>query len=288
MKKLVFYLLLIILYNQILSQTNGQISEDISACQANKDTNTCSNVQLKSGIYQCCKVKYFIYTNTYYGPSSTNVNICSVQVKPIKTFNDEMSRDTTKALYKEIWGYVVYNVVTGAANSKQEMTFECADGTGTMRFGYDTYTNEEEEILKSDNHCMSYFYGLNEFNSKEDCFNGEILPSSKKVGLSCGYYEVSIKYSDGTSQTIKSCNIFNKDIINSKHLDDKSKETFESFVKSNKNNDKVVISYVAELSDDQGHTIVYDSLTQSININNNSEKISLVKYLLYISLLLIL
>lgn len=198
-----------------------------------------------------------------------------------------MERETTKALYKEIWGYVTNNMIQ---SSKIEMTYFCKDGTASTRFGFDTYTDEEIKILKSKNHCMSYFYGYNTFASKEECFNSEILPSSKKVGLSCGYYEFNIKFSDGTSKNIKSCNIFNKDVITNGHLDDKSKESFESFVNSNTDNDKIALSYVVEFSDDKGNSIVYDSLTQSINKNsNNSQKmISLVNYLLFISLLLIL
>lgn len=224
-----------------------------------------------------------MYTNTRYGPFDFSLDSCSIQMKPIKLFNEEMERDTTKALYKEIYGYVINNVVTGVGvgESKTEMIFNCPDGTGTMRFGFDTYTSEEEKILKSDNHCLRYFYKLNAFDSKEDCFDSDILPSSKKVGLSCGYFAVNVKYSDGTSETIESCNIFNKDIINSNHLDDKSRENFETFVNTNKDGNKNVISFIAELSGEQGNNIVYDSLTGKIN-ENNSEKITLAKYLLFV------
>ena len=241
---------------------------------------------MTSGIYQCCKASITTYLPTSYSP--TTITACSIQMTPIKIYKEEMERESTKALYKETWGYVVNNMVTGASSTKIETIYNCKDGTATMRFGFDTYTEEEIEILQRDEHCLGYFYGLNEFTTKEDFFNSVILPSSKKVRLSCGYFEFDIKFSDGTSKNLKSCNIFNKDIITNSHLDDKSKESFESFVNNNKDGDKIVLSYAVAFSDDKGNSVVYDSLTQSIISNNSEKMISLVKYLLLISLLLIL
>lgn len=280
-QRISFYLIIIILFNQILSQNYEEMMEDSQKCFAHQDTNTCSSVKLTSGFYQCCKMFQYIYVPSY--PIS-NLG-CSIQINPIKAFNEEMEKETTKALFKEIWGYAIYNFGAGTS-MKMEMTYTCKDGTASMKFGFDTYTDEEKEILGSENHCLRYIYGMNEFTSKEECFNSELLPSSKKVGLSCGYFEFNIKYSDGTSENFKTCNLFNKDVITNGHLDDKSKETLESFVNSNADDEKIVLSYVVDFSDDKGNKVVYDSLTQSIK--SSGKMISLVKYLLYLTLLLIL
>ena len=40
------------------------------------------------------------------------------------------------------------------------MVYTCRDGTASMRFGFDTYTSEELEVLNDDNHCLSYFYSF--------------------------------------------------------------------------------------------------------------------------------
>ena len=288
-KRIFFSLLILMLCYQTLSQSYEEILKDSTKCYANENINTCTNVKLSLDNLQCCKVSTTTYTSYYYSYDNPyTISICSIQVAPIKIVQEELEKETTKALYKETWGYVTNSFAYGASNSKVEMVYSCEDGTATMRFGFDTYTNEEIEILQSDNHCLSYFYGINEFTSKEDCFNSVLLPSSKNVGLSCGYFEFNIKYTDGTSENIKSCSIFNKDVITSSHLDDKSKENFETFVQTNKDDDKTVLSYVVALSDDQGNSAVYDSLTQSINPENSEKKITLVKYLLFISLLLIL
>lgn len=134
-----FYLVIIMLGNQILAQYNNKIMNDIQTCIANEDTDTCSSTKLTSGIYQCCKLSETIYT-----PSQYSISICSIQVD-IKLFKEEMERETTKALYKEIWGYVTNNMIQ---SSKIEMTYFCKDGTASTRFGFDTYTDEEIQILK--------------------------------------------------------------------------------------------------------------------------------------------
>lgn len=280
-QRISFYLIIIILFNQVLSQNFEQIMDDSQKCIAHQDKNTCSSVKLTSGIYQCCKLFQYVYNPSY--PFSNS--ICSIQINPIKAFNEEMEKETTKALFKEIWGYALYNMGAGS-NMKMEMTYTCKDGTASMKFGFDTYTDEEKEILRSENHCMRYIYGINDFTTKEECFNSVILPSSKNVGLSCGYFEFNIKYSDGTSENFKSCNIFNKDVITNGHLDDKTKETLQTFVNNNADDEKIVLSYVVDFSDDKGHKVVYDSITQSIK--SSGKMLSLVKYLFYITLLLIL
>ena len=106
---------------------------------------------------------------------------------------------------------------TGTSD-KIETIYKYKDGNATMRYGFDTYTEEEKNILKSDDHCLGYFYDFNEFTSKEDCFDSVILPSSKKAGLSVDILNLIL---DGTSKNIKSCYIFNKDVITNDYLNDK-------------------------------------------------------------------
>ena len=91
--------------------------QDISTCMSHNDKTTCTNVELSSGIYQCCLVATTVYTN--YG--AYPISFCSVQVTPIKTFKEVIEMESTKALYKEIWGYVNNVVVPGAREGKTEM-----------------------------------------------------------------------------------------------------------------------------------------------------------------------
>ena len=280
------FFLLFLLVSQIIAQNYENLQQDITTCISHNDKTTCTNVELSSGIYQCCLVATTAYTN--YGAYSTS--FCSVQVTPIKTFKEVMEMESTKALYKEIWGYVSNVVVPGASKGKTEMVYTCRDGTASMRFGFDTYTSEELEVLNDDNHCLSYFYSFqDEEPAKEDCFEAVILQSSKDAGLTCGYYEFNIKYSDGTSKTYKTFNLFNSEATSKGQLDDKSKESFETYITSVKEDGKTVISYKVVLSDDKGNSVVYDSLTKSISSSstNSGAMTSLFKYLLLINLLLL-
>ena len=84
------FFLLFLFISQIIAQNYENL-------QSHKDKTTCTNVELSSGIYQCCLVATTAYTN--YGAYSTS--FCSVQVTPIKTFKEVMEMESTKALYKK-------------------------------------------------------------------------------------------------------------------------------------------------------------------------------------------
>ena len=83
--------------SQIIAQNYENLLQDITTCVSHEDKTTCTNVELSSGIYQCCSVVTTAYTN--YGASSTS--LCSIQVTPIKTFKEVMEMESTKALYKK-------------------------------------------------------------------------------------------------------------------------------------------------------------------------------------------
>lgn len=70
-----FYLVIIMLGNQILAQYNNKIMNDIQTCIAHEDTDTCSSTKLTSGIYQCCKI-----SETIYSPSQYSISVCSIQI----------------------------------------------------------------------------------------------------------------------------------------------------------------------------------------------------------------
>ena len=96
------YLLIISLLSQIYSQNYQQMYNDIELCMENNNINNCTNVKMTSGVYQCCKLR----TISYY----TDYTFCSVQVTPISLFKEQMEDKTTKALFKEIFGYSIYNL----------------------------------------------------------------------------------------------------------------------------------------------------------------------------------
>mgnify|MGYP006873135660 CR=1 FL=1 len=280
-------IIIIILFIQISSQTKDleKLSTDIQLCMQQKDTTSCSSVNLYSGYYQCCKLSSLIAGYSY--------SACSVQMTPITEFKRFMEMASTKAIYKESFGFSKYNLAYSQGlnpdSIKMRMTYDCADGQLITEFGYDTYTQEEIDILQSEEHCLDYTYGYRLFSSKQECYDSLLLPSSVEAGLSCGYYKYSIKYSDGSTYELESCGIFNKDSISQQNLDEQSKNSFKSFVDSNKDGDKIVLSYEVSLSNKEGQYLVYDSALDRISsssTSNMSRNLTL-SYLLYIILILL-
>jgi hypothetical protein len=272
-------LLIISFLSQIFSQSNDALLKDISLCMKNNNTKNCTNVRLTSGVYQCCNVN--VYSSVVFQ------SICSVQITPISEFIKFMETGSIKALYKEIFGYIIYH---NSLNStiidyiKFKADYVCKDGNTTIKFGYDTYSDSEINVLQSENHCLSYIYYDNFFTSKQNCFNSVLTQNAKDAGLSCGYFEFHLKYSDGLTDTIQICNIFNSELINYGQLDDKTKESFETIISTYKDGTKVVISYNVEFSDKKGNTLFYDSTTQKVT--GNSEIYSISKYLILFIVLL--
>ena len=278
---IIFFILFILISSQNLDLE--KIIKDSQLCSNHTDKTSCSSVRLYSGYYQCCKVTTNVMAFSY--------SFCSVQITPISEYNRIMEMETTKAIFKETFGMSKYGYLSSQGINpeylKLRMTYECADGQAISEFGYDTYTQEEIDILQSDEHCLNYVYGFSIFSSKQECYDSVLLPSSIKVGLSCGYYKYKIKYSDGSTFELESCGIFNRDSIKQQNLDDKSKDSFKSFVNSNKGDGKIVLSYEVSLSNKEGQYIVYDSALDRITSSSNSSRNLFFNYFLFIILILL-
>ena len=278
-RRLLFCFLLILLSAEIATINPNDYMDDITKCTSFQDTNNCVNVVLKTEEVQCCLVKISML---YIYPYSTTM--CSVLNKPIKLLKERMEKESNKAIMKEAFGYVSYQMVPGMNNIKEIIDYTCIDGKWQMKYGFDTYTTEEIAILKGENHCLRYLFGK-AFISKEECFNSTLLQSSLDAGLSCGYYQFDLTYSDGSTESLKSCGIFNSDSVEYGQLDSKSTEMMSSFINNNKDGNKIVLSYKVELSDKKGNNMVYDSTTGKV-ITNNFNKINISKCLLLLMVLL--
>ena len=83
--------------------------------------------------------------------------------------------------------------------------------------GYDTYTTNEQNILKNSNHCLNKFYSK-VFNNNYDvgkCEEGLLLDSSKTTGIECGYFLFNAKINSEKSLEYKTCYLFNLDFYSS-------------------------------------------------------------------------
>ena len=205
-KSFLYYALIILLFNQIISQTSEEMQSDEMLCMAS-DEDSCTNVQLNSGVYQCCKITGGNSLATYTG--------CQVQMTSISAYKEQIENKATKALIKEMFGYTFYNGNSQSVELSQlKYEYNCKDGNATLLYGYDTYTDDEINVLKSENHCLKYMNNKNYSVSKEDCFKSVLTQNAKDAGHTCGFFELSVQYYDNTVDNIKTCHMFNKGFAN--------------------------------------------------------------------------
>jgi hypothetical protein len=245
-----------------------------------KNMEQCTSVTFDND-YQCCEMITTIPDSEF---SCVALNGSIDLLK--KMYEDKKY----KAFIKELFGFLEYGHKYGYSIS-YEQTYKCKDGTYKMSFGYDTYTENEKKILKSDNHCLKYFYRyLDEENfeydeekdkyylkqvSNNECFNANLLQSSKDEGLSCGYYEFKLNYIDGTTDTLTTCYFYNENFYKNGEFDEQTKKEFETLISLySSENGKVSKSYITKFSDSEGNSYVFDSSTgkmESNNLNSNSD-----------------
>jgi hypothetical protein len=48
--------------------------------------------------------------------------------------------------------------------------------------------------------------------SKEDCFNADLLQSTKDAGISCGFIEIHLNFQSGKKLNFNTCNLFNPEM----------------------------------------------------------------------------
>ena len=262
--------------------------EDEERClDAGATQDKCYSVELKTKKAQCC-----ILEMIFYGSHSVDCSIIVGSVKDVK----EYFTPKTKAIYKELFGFMVYGMPTDQTEEelinefRHKQNYQCKDGNFEILFGYDNYTSEEKSIFKSNQHCLRYFYSyvidydfLDKMPSKEQCFNADLLESSKTIGIKCGFYEFKIKYVSGNSGEFKSCYVYDTDIIKNKKIDDESKANLSALAMQYATSQgEIMVSYVVYFSDSDGNRYSYDSSTDKVS---SSSKSQISKYLLFLLIL---
>ena len=156
--------------------------------------------------------------------------MCSIQLKPISEMQKLYNGKAAKAQIKEQYGFPLYNFDFDVSNDlKYIMQYQCEDGNAELKIGFDTYTNEDIKTLKDEKHCLRYRYYGKYSIPKEDCFNAFLLKDSIDAGLTCGYFEYNIKYEDGSTESFKTCDIFNKESLNLGIIDENIKKGYEEY-----------------------------------------------------------
>ena len=267
--------------------TEGSVGADVMNCINNKDTSTCSQVPMKSGIYQCCRTRISsFYYNSY--QNGWIYDMCNIWISQDFT-QDQI--ESMQGSYQE--AITFFSIVYNLHIPYFKIEYTCPKNSYTLNYGQGSFTQEEIDIIKSENYCLRLYYeGLYQLGyvsdfvknertiTKDICMNGLTLPNSKN---SCGYASFNFKLADGTTKTVSTCMMLSSAFYETKNLDKLLEEDFKQF---NSFGDESIVSFDVEMTNKDGKVLSYDSLTGGVTEPKNDAKYLYKSLLLLFSLLI--
>ena len=259
--------------------------EETANCYNRNDTDTCQEVEYHELTgHQCCTMNQKVIFN---GNLSYNKK-CDQMIYPIDNSIKELNSEAGNEMFKEYFGSTLYMTSSIKINDSyyQEWNLSCKDGDINKVVNSEDYSEEQKNIFKQDDYCLKYTkYDKENKIKKEDCFKYKL--AKKNPSLSCGYYDIEINYMDKTKLYPKLCFMFNDDMIKTKNPGFVIKavigNTIHNIIKTEIDNFK------STFTNSKGQTLIYDSTTDKIENETNSESNSLsnffslnIKYLLII------
>lgn len=256
-------------------------------CINNKDTSTCSQVPMKSGIYQCCRTRI---SGSYYNSYQNGWihDMCNIWISQDFT-QDQI--ESMQGSYQE--AITFFSIVYNLHIPDYKMEYTCPKNSYTLNYGQGSFTQEEIDIIKSENYCLRLYYeGLYQLGyvsdfvtnertiTKDICMNGLTLPNSKN---SCGYASFNFKLADGTTKTVSTCMMLSSAFYETKNLDKLLEEDFKQF---NSFGDESIVSFDVEMTNKDGKVLSYNSLTGIVTDPKNDAKYLYKSLLLLFSLLI--
>ena len=149
----------------------------------------------------------------------------------------------------------------------------CQDEDLIMKYNESDYTEKEKARFKSDNLCMRFFYNSTEKVIDENtCYDSIVATANEDSAISCGYYEYTLYFLNGTSEKLKTCLLFNDDMVKNKNFGfwNRMYSLFNVMVKASEFN-KTLSHYRISFSNSKGNNLIYDSETDTI-IDGDSEE----------------
>ena len=252
------YCLLFILICLISSQNENY-------CQNESNKDKCLSENPTKPKYKCC-----FYENSCF----------SVPLKAILLQNDIIYR----AIQKEIQHTNEYKTI--------EYEMECQSGKLKLADINMELTDQEKEIVESNNYCLNYHNKVKNSNSdspiksKDNCFKAKILDSSNELGLECGFYNFTI-ISEYGQKTIQTCFLLNPSILSESTIDDGTKLIMDE-IAGDLSATGTYSSYTSQIYSSTGISKIYDSTKETLEDIPNASKIMISKYLFLLFLILLL
>jgi len=278
MKKIIFFLFLIFKINSDFVEDNYY---DLMNCM-DSDTTDCTSVKLKTENLECCRFDVTTYSK-YYSNRQYNESFCST------VFSNYVSQDMMNQIESiaiEEFGILEEYLDIDIPRMKEKIT--CSKNSATYNFGDYNYTEADKKILRSEKHCLYYYFnsiGQNLFSktnisiSKDKCINAESLDITKNSDIYCAYADVAILYSDGTKNEFKTCYFLPSESIKTKQLDPTTEAALKRFADTEADKTKTVDEYEAKLVDKNGRSITYNSnkgIVETSNSKFNSVNIFMI------------
>ena len=249
-----FFLVIEIFSSLLLDQNFRSTTDDIRTCE-NKSKDKCTSSQFGDKSLQCCRLK------------SDDTDYCGAMVNPLKSAKEELETENGKKMTKEYMGFNIFS--NNETHFPSDILYNCSDGDLNIKVDLNSYSEEEKAKFKKDNHCLNYMMpGKGKSFNKETCYNST-LATTGNSGVTCGYYEYTLKFNDSTSYNFSSCFLFNEDIIKTNNLGYYTK--YVSIIVANRmisEKGKELSSYQFTATDSKGNSFNYDSAKKPDDVNS--------------------
>ena len=261
--KCFFFLISIEIFSSLLLDKKSR-KEDYMVCNNFRDSNKCTTIELEHKDYQCCKLQEIIRIKS----TVRFNNSCDTMFTSINITSTEISSEKGKRALNEF--YIASHLLKGQTNiTSEEKHFECQDGKTMFTINNDYLSEEEKDVIKSNNYCLRFMFNNSKVQpNQDDCFNSILTNKSQELDLKCGYYEFDIQLTNKTLN-YKTCFIWDDDIAEKKSLGYLIKSNIELLAMSNSENTDVS-EYVVRISKSKDKTYKYDSITGNVVEESNA------------------
>ena len=269
MKVYFLYIFLILFYFIFNNEDDDYLIQMETDRCALAPAKTCRNIQLTGGRL-CCEI------------SEKNADLIQESCEMKTTYEDQMQIvGSSKIINKEIGGLAIYNDKYGGTDGEtiqdrkfkiqRTITITCSKWDFSVDIIDGEYSEEEINILKSENHCLSYYnpYFKHTISnrrkvSKDICYKASLLPSTIEAGISCGYMEIDIEEPNAKEKR-KTCFLYDPKVASSKILDEATRLNLNDMTKKNENDN---INYNFTIIGPDGKGYSYSSKTRIVEDAN--------------------
>ena len=267
--KVYFVYIFLLLFNFISNEGDIDYSIQMEAEKcALSPPKTCRDVEL-TGDHLCCEV---------FETNADNIQE-SCEMKTTKEAQMQIV-GSSKIINKELAGLDLYNDKYGGAYGdniddrkfeiQRTISITCATWSFSIDIVDGEYSEEEINILKSENHCLSYFnpYFKHTLSNRREvtrdiCYKALLLPSTKLSGISCGYLEIDIKEGNSKEEKRTTCFLYDPKVARSKTLDESTRLNLNAMTKKNENDN---INYNFTIYGPNGKEYSYSSITRKVEV----------------------